>query len=340
MAKPKTSIISNIKVVRLEKKDALKISWKTETKDVSVRIFAGDSPLTINRKSPVAKVKGEKYAEITGLAPDVRNYFEIVPAGGKSVIVAEKHVNFDGIVNFRDLGGYETADGQRVKWGQVFRSGHLARATKKDRSLLRSMGIKLICDFRSPGEIKAQPNWLPEDGSIKYLQMPIVHGEFDPVAAMQSLQKGDISWLTEDFIIDRYIKKIDNFPKLWGEFFQHLSDPQNRPLVFHCTAGKDRAGACAALVLMALGVPEEAVIYDHGLSNIYIADALKMINERIAAMGIDPEKVAPYFTAPRNAIVAFVNHIRKAYGSAIDYLKNKAGLSNKTLTHLKEELLD
>ena len=103
MAKPKTSIISNINVVRLEKKDALKISWETETKDVSVCIFTGDSPLTINRKSPVAKVKGEKYAEITGLAPDVRNYFEIVPEGGKSIIVAERHVNFEGIVNFRDL---------------------------------------------------------------------------------------------------------------------------------------------------------------------------------------------------------------------------------------------
>jgi len=340
MAKPKTSIISNIIVERLEKKGAFKISWETETKDVSVSIFAGESPLTINRKSPGVNVKGAKYAEIAGLAPGARNYFEIFPEGGKSIIVAERHVNFEGIVNFRDLGGYETADAQRVKWGQVFRSGHLARATEKDRSLLRRMGIKLICDFRTPGEIKAQPDWLPEDGSIKYLQMPIVHGEFDPVVAMQSLQKGDISWLTENFMIDRYIKKIDDFPEIWCEFFQHLSDPQNRPLVFHCTAGKDRAGACAALVLLALGVPEKTVIYDHGLSNIYIADALKMINERITAMGIDPEKVAPYFTAPRNAIVAFVNHIRRAYGSATDYLKNKAGLSNKTLTLLKEELLD
>lgn len=339
MAKPKSPILSNVVIERVNK-DKYKISWETEAEDVNVNVFACDSPQTINHNSPIANVRGATFAEITGLDPDVRNYFEIVPEGGKGVIVAERHVNFDGIVNFRDLGGYETADGQRVKWGQVFRSGHLARATEKDRSLLRRMEIKLICDFRTPGEIKDQPDWLPEDGSIKYLQMPIVHGEFDPVAAMQSLQKGDISWLTEDFMIDRYIKKIDDFPEIWCEFFQHLSDPQNRPLVFHCTAGKDRAGACAALVLLALGVPEKTVIYDHGLSNIYIADALKMINERITAMGIDPEKVAPYFTAPRNAIVAFVEHIRKTYGSADNYLMKKASVSKNSLELLKRELLD
>jgi protein-tyrosine phosphatase len=339
MAKPKSPILSNVVIERVNK-DKYKISWETEGKDVNFNVFACDSPQTIDHNSPIVNVRGATFAEITGLDPDVRNYFEIVPEGGKGVIVAERHVNFDRIVNFRDLGGYETADGQRVKWGQVFRSGHLARATEKDRSLLRRMGIKLICDFRTPGEIKAQPDWLPEDGSIKYLQMPIVHGEFDPVAAMQSLQKGDISWLTEDFMIDRYIKKIDDFPEIWCEFFQHLSDPQNRPLVFHCTAGKDRAGACAALVLLALGVPEKTVIYDHGLSNIYIADALKMINERITAMGIDPEKVAPYFTAPRNAIVAFVEHIRKTYGSADNYLMNKASVSKNSLELLKRELLD
>ena len=339
MAKPKSPILSNVVIERVNK-DKFKISWETEGKDVNVNVFACDSPQTIDHNSPIANVRGATFAEITGLDPDVRSYFEIVPEGGKSVIVAERHVNFDGIVNFRDLGGYETADNRRVKWGQVFRSGHLARATEKDRTLIRRMGIKLICDFRTPGEIKSQPDELPEDGSIKYLQMPIVHGEFDPVAAMESLQKGDISWLTEDFMIKRYIKKIADFPEIWGEFFRHLSDQQNRPLVFHCTAGKDRAGACAALIQLALGVPEKTVIYDHGLSNIYIADALKIINERIQAMGIDPEKVAPYFTAPRNAIVAFVEHIRKTYGSAAKYLMNKAGLSNKTLTHLKEELLD
>lgn len=339
MAKRKSPQLSNVNLERVTKAN-FKISWKTEARDVSVDIFAGDSPDTIDFKSPVASVKGATFAKIKGLDPDRRYYFEVVPYGGRSIIVAERHQPFNGIVNYRDLGGYQTSDDRRVKWGQLFRSGHLARATKKDQALVKKMGIKSICDFRTPGEVKSQPDWLPSDGSIKYMQLPIVHGEFDPVAAMQSLQKGDISWLTEDFMVERYIKKIDDFPDIWGLFFEHLSDPNHRPMVFHCTAGKDRAGACAALILLVLGVPEDTVIYDHGLSNVYIADALEKINERIREMGVDPEKVAPYFTAPRNAIIAFVDHIRKSYGSASDYLMTKAGVSKKTLELLKKELLD
>lgn len=339
MVKRKSSPLVNIDVKR-DNKRIFTIRWESKTKDIGVEVFVGDSPRTINRKVSVASVKGKTSVKIDGLDPDTRHYFEVVSEGGQSIIAAERHQPFKGVVNFRDLGGYETADGHRLKWGQVFRSGHLARVAEEDKRLIKRMGIKVICDFRTPGEMEAQPDWLPEDGSTTYLHYPIVHGEFDPVEAMESLQKGDVSWLTEDFIIKRYIQKIDEFPKVWGEILKMLVDPDNRPLVFHCTAGKDRAGACAALILLALGVPEDTIIYDHGLSNVYIADALEKINERIRAMGVDPEKVAPYFTAPRNAIVTFVDHIRKSYGSASEYLMTRAGLNKKTLELLKKELLD
>ena len=339
MAKLKSSPLKNIDV-KQDKKGIFTISWESREKDIGVNVFVGDSPLTINRKDSVASVKGKVSVKIDGLDPDVRHYFEVVPEGGQGIIGAGRHQPFEGIVNFRDLGGYETTDGRRVKWGQVFRSGHLANTSEKDKALFQKMGIQIICDFRSQGEKEAQPNWLPEDGSTTYLQYPIVHGEFDPVAAMESLQKGDISWLTEDFIIKRYIAKIDLFPKVGGEVLNMLADPNQRPLMFHCTAGKDRAGTCAALILLALDVPEDTVIYDHGLSNVYIADALKMINKRIKALGIDPDDVAPYFTAPRNAIIALVNHVRKTYGSAADYLKANGGVSQTTLNELKRQLLE
>ena len=82
------------------------------------------------------------------------------------------------------------------------------------------------------------------------------------------------------------------------------------------------------------------MIYDHGLSNVYIADALKVINERIKALGIDPEKAAPYFTAPRNAIIALVDHVRNTYGSAETYLRTKAGLDENVFKALKSQLLE
>jgi protein-tyrosine phosphatase len=288
MAKLKSSPLKSINVEQ-DKKGIFTISWESREKDIGVNIFAGDSPSTINRKASVASVKGKTSVKIDGLDPGVRHYFELVPEGGQGIMCAGRHQPFEGIVNFRDLGGYQTTDGRRVKWGQIFRSGHLSNTSQKDKALFQKMGIQIICDFRSQGEKDAQPNWLPEDGSTTYHQYPIVHGEFDPVAAMESLQKGDISWLTEDFIIN---------------------------------------------------VPEDTVINDHGLSNVYIADALKMINKRIKALGIDPDDVAPYFTAPRNAIIALVNHVRKTYGSAADYLKANGGVSQTTLNELKRQLLE
>ena len=338
MAKRKSSPLKNVKVESKDK-GLFVIKWESRSKGLDVQVFVGDSPQTISRKASVANVKGKTSVEIDGLDPGVRHYFELVPAGGPGIIAAERGQPFEGVVNFRDLGGYETTDGRRVKWGQVFRSGHLAQVSEADKGLIKRMGVKVICDFRSPGEVEAQPNWLPEDGSATYLHYPIVHGKFDPVAAMESLQKGDISWLSEDFIIKRYIQKIDLFPNVWGEVLKMLTDPDNRPLVFHCTAGKDRAGTCAALILLALGVPEDTVIYDHGLSNVYIADVLKVINERIKALGIDPEKAAPYFTAPRNAIIALVDHVRNTYGSAEAYLRTKAGLDENVFKALKRQLL-
>jgi protein-tyrosine phosphatase len=137
-----------------------------------------------------------------------------------------------------------------------------------------------------------------------------------------------------------YLKNIDDFASVWSTLLKSLAEGSRRPLVFHCTGGKDRAGVCTALILLLLGVPEETVIYDHGLSNLYIAAVLKKIYEQIRSYGVDPDQVAPYFTAPKNAIVTAVLHIRKTYGSAADYLINNAGVDEKIVAQLREDLLE
>jgi protein-tyrosine phosphatase len=253
-------------------------------------------------------------------------------------ISKERRVPLEGAVNFRDLGGYETSDGRKVKWGQVFRSDSLARLSARDQTVLRGMGIRLVCDFRTPGEVKKAPDRLP-DGT-RYLHLPVVHGEFDSVTALERMGKGDISWLTDDFMVNGYIKNIEKFGGTWGRVLNRIIDPESRPLVFHCTGGKDRAGVCAALFLLALGVPEDTVIYDHGLSNVYIGELLGRIYEWIREVGIDPDEVAPYFTAPRECIVSSLDHIREVYVSVANYLWTKAGIDNKKLSLLKDQLLE
>ena len=184
------------------------------------------------------------------------------------------------------------------------------------------------------------PDRLPQSSTIRYLNLPITHGEFDFVSAVERIKKGDDSWLTEDFMLSGYIHNLDEFAHTWGEVIRRLIEPKNRPLLFHCTGGKDRAGTCAALILLALGVPEETVIDDHQLSNILIADLAKYAYKRIASYGVDPRKLSPYFTAPLECIIALLDHLHKTYVSPVDYLETAAGLNRETLSLLKEALLE
>jgi len=202
------------------------------------------------------------------------------------------------------------------------------------------MGIRLVCDFRTPAEIKKLPDRYPQGAHGKSLLLPIRHGESDPANTFDRIKNGDIDWMTEEYMIKGYIKNIENFAPLWTTFFNMLAEPSNRPLVFHCTGGKDRAGVAAALILLALDVPEETVIRDHGLSNLYIAAVLERIYDQIRTMGVDPDGISAYFTAPQNAIVAVLKHLEKAYGSAANYLINKAGVDENQLIRLKEDLLE
>lgn len=320
--------------------DSVRISWHTGDKIEEMFVFQSRSASAFSHRHPVARIRGNSYADISGLDPDARYYFEVISNSGVKTIISERRVTLDGSVNFRDLGGYKTNDGHRVRWGLLFRSDNLGRLSEHDVTSLQGMGIELVCDFRTPAEAEKLPDRFPRGGHARYLHLPIRHGEFDPADTFERIQKGDIDWMTEDYMIEGYIKNIENFGPLWSTFFKCLADRSNRPLVFHCTGGKDRAGACAALVLLILGVSEETVITDHGLSNLFIAGVLEKIYARIRALGTDPQQVAPYFSAPKNAIVALIDHIRHKYGSAAEYLRTKAGVDQTVIRQLKKDLLE
>ncbi|MFZ5572055.1 MAG: tyrosine-protein phosphatase [Thermodesulfobacteriota bacterium] len=250
----------------------------------------------------------------------------------------ERRIRLDGAVNFRDLGGYETTDGRQTRWGMMFRSDSLAKLTENDLSTISRIGIRQVCDFRSPAEVEKAPDRLPENG-VAYLHLPVVSSDFDTVTALERLKKGDTGWLTPTFMIDGYRKNIDTYAGIWGTVVNKLARPESRPLLFHCTAGKDRTGVCAALILSLLRVPEETIIEDHALSNRYFAETVVSINQYLQTLGIDPDIVAPYLTAPKEAIVFILDYIRKQFGDAAGYLRQKGGVSREAITTLTTALL-
>jgi len=251
-----------------------------------------------------------------------------------------QRIPLEGAFNFRDIGGYETSDGRTVKKGHIYRSDGLAALTANDHERLKQIGLRLVIDLRAPAEVEQAPDKLPDDNPPEYLNLPVSREDFDTVATLERLKKGDTSWFSDTFMTDGYIQNVDLFSDTWGIIFTRMAEENGRPAVFHCTAGKDRTGILAALILLALGVPEETIIHDHGLSNKYIKEKLGKIFEYLRSLGVDPESISDYFNAPRDAMEATLDHIRSVYGSAEEYLITRAGVKPGVLNKLKEDLLE
>ena len=320
--------------------DELRLSWQTNQPNLRLSIYHGNSPETIQSKIPFKPMKGQTEVILPLENPNVAHYFKIVPEGSQAITIGERRLPLKGTVNSRDLGGYESADGRRVKWGKVFRSDHLARLTESDIALLRQMRIRSVCDFRTSAEVRHKQDRFPTDGRGVYFHLPVNHLKFDPTILFEKIKHGDTSWLTPEFLIEGYILNIDRFAPVWGEVFKRLADPAQLPLLFHCTGGKDRAGTCAALILLALGVPEKTVIYDHGLSNIYVADVVNQIYAQLDCDDACREKISPYFSAPQYCLEAMLTHLDVKYGSPVDYLKSEAGVTDEMLEKIREDLLE
>lgn len=316
------------------------INWKTKHKQLPISVYHGTTADTIQHKIPFKFTKDPAAVILSQLDPAVPHYFKVVFETDKAITLGERRLPLQETVNTRDLGGYETAEGRRIKWGIVFRSDHLARLSEDDIAFLQQMKIQSVCDFRTSVEVQTRPDRFPADGYGTYTHLPVNHLKFEPGLLFEKLKNGDASWLTPSFLIEGYHLNLDQFATTWGEVFRQLAEPKSLPLLFHCTGGKDRAGTFAALLLLALGVPEETVIYDYDLSNTYIAD---VVNQIYAQFNIDAdyrEKIAPYFSAPQYCIEALLSHLHDKYGSPIKYLTSRAGVSEQVLQAIKYQLLE
>lgn len=168
-----------------------------------------------------------------------------------------------GASNFRDLGGYGASAGASVRWRRLFRSDHLAGLTEADAQALAQLGVARAFDFRGVAERAAQPYALP--GVVQHA-LPI---EPTVVQRMKALAEAGETITPAHAVAlmqDTYRAFVSDNAARFAELFGHLLD-SDAPLVFHCTAGKDRTGFAAALILLALGVPRAEVMRDYLLTN-------------------------------------------------------------------------
>lgn len=172
-------------------------------------------------------------------------------------------LRLQGATNFRDLGGYTGREGRPVRWRRLFRSDHLSRLTQEDYASLADLRLHGSVDFRGLAERAANPYRLP--GVVQH-SLAIEPTVVQRIEAMAAAERELTAPIVVGLMEDLYRSLVTDQAGRFGELFQQLLKAQG-PLVFHCTAGKDRTGVAAALILLALGVSREQVMQDYLLTN-------------------------------------------------------------------------
>lgn len=324
--------------------DCLLLQWQ-EIADRTV-IYVGSDPQALAEMVPVVTVGRSREAIVAGLNTAVRHYFRLEFHGGawdgRSLIAAERVLPLQKGVNLRDAGGYYTNQGQMVRWGQLYRSGSLSRLTPADLAYLQRLGIKLVSDLRSIDERLKQPDRLPEVPGLVERPLPMesadrwerLRGAFTVL-----FRKGRL----DDYMLDSYRRvMIDYNSPIIGEIFQRLADPAQLPAMLHCTAGKDRTGLVVAMLLLSLGVPEETVLADYTLSNLFYGHFRKGIAadlKQVAPWGISVDDLQDLLLVKAKTLQGALDHLRQTYGSLDNYLRHQAGVSDETITQLRQNWL-
>ncbi len=238
-------------------------------------------------------------------------------------------VQLTGASNVRDLGGWP-ASGGRVRRGVVFRGATLSGLTSDDRGRLAALGLRTICDLRGIAERADAPSRLPAVTVHSLPVEPRVGANLRDILATREATGED----TLSLMHKAYIAYALDWAHRYRALFALLLDRQAAPLLFHCSAGKDRTGFGAALILTALGVPRELIMEDYLASNrLWRGDA-----------GIDadlpPHVAAGLLTVRTELLDSAFAAIDEAHGSFDRYAEVQLGLDRARIEQLRELLVE
>lgn len=249
-------------------------------------------------------------------------------------------------LNFRELGGYRSSDGRHIKDGILFRSGAPGYMNEEERKHFEELGVKVIIDFRSLEESKEVPD--PDFPNTTYIHMPAMKNpegediDFSPAHIFKLLPKTPTKNIARG-AIDRFYDLLIFHNSAYKEMFNLLLEEQV-PMLFHCTAGKDRTGVAAILIMLALGVSEETIEKDYLLTNKYRSAKIKEV--------LDHYRLIHHFSKTLKIILTFsqgvlphgcqyvFDRIKEKYDSYEDYFYHEYGLTKEDLDRLKDLCLE
>lgn len=317
------SVVAGVRVVG-DGQGGLDVSW--EPAGGPVEIAVGHSPDAIDRV--VVVVTDGNRATVRGLDAG-RHYVSVTPEGGSGVVAAERVLPLEGATNFRDLGGYRAAEGW-TRWGMVFRSDAPHRLTTADLAAVDRLGLRVVYDLRTDAERDHSPSALP---AALRRELLAIGGDADRTGDLADLFRQGVA---DDFLVTVYQDMVDTSATTLGSLMTALAESP-LPALFHCTAGKDRTGMAAALLLSVLGVDEATVLDDYELSAIHFTDRRQA--RFTEQLGLDERQYRAVFGAPRQAMASTLTALRERHGSIEDYLVERAGVRPDAIATLRERLI-
>lgn len=312
------------------------VKWETFPQmEGTMKLYVSDDPNQFPDSNPVAS-SDIKEGRVTYITNDniTRQYFRLIFNDKYIKEASSRSVNMEGVQNFRDLGGYQTKEGETIRWGKIYRSGALTQLSEWDTLRLNNLGIKTIIDLRSMEEADAQP--IPYE-KAKIINIPIANDDIDYIFEKireGRLRKGDAMI----FMQDLYIRFVQEQSAQFGEVCRLLLDKTNYPVVFSCPLGKDIGGYLSAILLLALDIPESTVMQDYMASNDFLN--LKKFEDRAKNLDTEAqETITLLLTANEAYLDIALSKIKKEYQTYQKYLSEELCLTGKERAILKEIML-
>jgi protein-tyrosine phosphatase len=239
----------------------------------------------------------------------------------------ERHIPLDGAVNFRDLGGYETTDGRRIRWRTLFRADGLSSLTARDRGVIRQLGVATVIDLRTSLELVA--------GRFPVGEIPV---DFHHFPLLDRVPDPGSFKMTPGLLASQYQEMAREAAGQIGAVLTLLATQETHPVIIHCAAGKDRTGVMVAVLLELLGIPDQTIVADYALSARAMAALRLKLSERYpASRDVIAEADEIFSAAPAN-IEALLTDLRASFGS-IEAYAAAAGAGPDVVAGLRQHLL-
>jgi len=240
----------------------------------------------------------------------------------------ERRLAIEGCHNFRDLGGYPTADGGRLRWRLLFRADGLHELTPAGVAALRDeLCLGDVVDLRSSAELELDGRGPLADETIRFHHLPLFDGARSQQQKPIGLNLGDLYFGMLDFARGPLARVVTTLART------------DDPAVFHCAAGKDRTGVVSALLLSLCGVEDEVIVADYAATR----EALDAIVERLMSSegyrDMLSELPPDTMHADPETMVGFLARVRGEFGSMVDYAR-EAGVAAADVARLRGRMIE